>query len=35
MGFTVWFIALFVALLLGLFGFLVLPLVKGRKNLLY
>lgn len=34
MGFTLWFIVLYVALLFALFGYFVLPIVKGKKNLL-
>ena len=34
MGFTLWFIVLYAALLFVLFGFFVLPLVQGTKSLL-
>lgn len=34
MGFTLWFIVVYVALLVVLFGWFVLPLVKGKKSLL-
>ena len=34
MGFTLWFIVLYVSLILVLFTFLVLPLVRGTKSLL-
>ncbi|MBM2841804.1 MAG: hypothetical protein HW412_2332 [Bacteroidetes bacterium] len=34
MGFTLWFIVLYAALLFVLFAYFVLPLVKGTKNLL-
>ena len=34
MGFTLWFIVLYVALLFVLFGYFVLPIVKGKKDLL-
>jgi hypothetical protein len=34
MGFTLWFIVLYAALLFVLFGYFILPLVKGTKSLL-
>jgi hypothetical protein len=34
MGFTLWFIVLYADLLFVLFGYFILPLVKGTKSLL-
>lgn len=34
MGFTLWFILAYVTMLFGLFGYFVLPLIKGKKSLL-
>jgi hypothetical protein len=34
MAFTVWCLFLYVALMLAVFGFLVLPLLRGTKSLL-
>ena len=34
MGFATWFIILFVMLLFGLFGYFILPIIKGKKSLL-
>ena len=34
MGFTAWALVLYAALLVGLFIYFVLPIIKGKKSLL-